>query len=630
MSTRGAAESSRSRSHINNSSTDLINDELSNELWKLCAGRLFYVPKVGEKVFYFPQGHIEQVQAYTNQVGKMEMPRYNVPSMILCEVMHVLLEVEANTDEVFAQITLVPARTDEPIWIDGNNPPGRPRFRGSFFSKTLTPSDTSTHGGFSIPKRHADECFPTLDMSMEIPAQSLVMKDLQGCRWHFRQIYRGQPRRHLLTTGWSAFVTAKKLVPGDTCIFIRGENGELRVSVRRSKSQKIISTSVISGDNMHHGVLGSAFHAISARSIFTVYCRPWTSSMPFIIPVSQYMKSLENEISVGLRFRMLFESEECVEQRFTGTVVGVEDLDHIRWPGSKWRCLKVQWDSRSDITKHPERVSPWSIELIEPAKRKQDSEVLPAEKRARPPDASLPGTSNSVKNGLWWFLDGHQPKQTGVLQGQEAKGKAVIEPILQNSVYKLGSDGTLPISESRKQVSYSMHEMFQVLNPYNGKYVNHGTTGKPSCNKLRTFRLFGIDLFEYNPVELPSLQLANSNGTPSPSSSLVHPGSLSSVSDLPPKSKSCIKVFKRGTSPGRSVDLTRMNGYNELVRELDGLFGFKGSLIDGNSGWHVTYTDNEGDVMLIGDDPWHEFVALVQRLLICPNEEPLRTASGPP
>lgn len=31
----------------------------------------------------------------------------------------------------------------------------------------------------------------------------------------------GQPRRHLLTTGWSAFVSAKKLVAGDAFIFLR-------------------------------------------------------------------------------------------------------------------------------------------------------------------------------------------------------------------------------------------------------------------------------------------------------------------------------------------------------------------------------------------------------------------------
>jgi hypothetical protein len=32
------------------------------ELWNLCAGPLVTVPRVGDKVYYFPQGHIEQVR----------------------------------------------------------------------------------------------------------------------------------------------------------------------------------------------------------------------------------------------------------------------------------------------------------------------------------------------------------------------------------------------------------------------------------------------------------------------------------------------------------------------------------------------------------------------------------------
>lgn len=36
-------------------------DALYRELWHACAGPLVTVPRVGERVFYFPQGHIEQV-----------------------------------------------------------------------------------------------------------------------------------------------------------------------------------------------------------------------------------------------------------------------------------------------------------------------------------------------------------------------------------------------------------------------------------------------------------------------------------------------------------------------------------------------------------------------------------------
>jgi hypothetical protein len=36
-------------------------DDLHSELWHACAGPLVYVPRAGEKVLYFPQGHMEQV-----------------------------------------------------------------------------------------------------------------------------------------------------------------------------------------------------------------------------------------------------------------------------------------------------------------------------------------------------------------------------------------------------------------------------------------------------------------------------------------------------------------------------------------------------------------------------------------
>ena len=36
-------------------------DYVYNELWRACAGPLVTIPSVGEKVFYFPQGHMEQV-----------------------------------------------------------------------------------------------------------------------------------------------------------------------------------------------------------------------------------------------------------------------------------------------------------------------------------------------------------------------------------------------------------------------------------------------------------------------------------------------------------------------------------------------------------------------------------------
>ena len=39
-------------------------DELYEQLWKACAGPHVEVPRTGQRVFYFPQGHMEQVSFF--------------------------------------------------------------------------------------------------------------------------------------------------------------------------------------------------------------------------------------------------------------------------------------------------------------------------------------------------------------------------------------------------------------------------------------------------------------------------------------------------------------------------------------------------------------------------------------
>jgi auxin response factor len=46
---------------------------------------------------------------------------------------------------------------------DGEKKPRMPHM----FCKTLTASDTSTHGGFSVPRRAAEDCFPPLVRHLE-------------------------------------------------------------------------------------------------------------------------------------------------------------------------------------------------------------------------------------------------------------------------------------------------------------------------------------------------------------------------------------------------------------------------------------------------------------------------------
>lgn len=65
------------------------------------------------------------------------------------------------------------------------------------------------------------------------------------------------------------FITSYVLIYG------RGENGELRVGVRRLMRQlSNMPSSVISSHSMHLGVLATASHALSTGTLFSVFYKP--------------------------------------------------------------------------------------------------------------------------------------------------------------------------------------------------------------------------------------------------------------------------------------------------------------------------------------------------------------------
>ncbi|KAM0908067.1 hypothetical protein ACQ4PT_015700 [Festuca glaucescens] len=251
-----------------------------------------------------------------------------------------------------------------------------------FFCKTLTVSDTSTHGGFSVPRRAAERIFPRLDFSLQPPAQELQARDLHDTIWTFRHIFRGkkstlifydsfsssspgQPKRHLLTTGWSLFISGKRLLAGDSVLFIRDTKQQLLLGIRRANRQPTnLSSSVLSSDSMHIGVLAAAAHAAANNSQFTIFYNPRASPSEFVIPFAKYQKAVYgNQLSLGMRFRMMFETEESGTRRYMGTITGVSDLDPVRWKGSQWRGIQVAWDEAAPSERRT-RVSLWDIEPV--------------------------------------------------------------------------------------------------------------------------------------------------------------------------------------------------------------------------------------------------------------------------
>ncbi|KAG6389688.1 hypothetical protein SASPL_151161 [Salvia splendens] len=549
-----------------------VKDSLYEELWRGCAGPLVDVPKAGERVYYFPQGHMEQLEASTNQELNQRIPMFNLPPKILCKVFNVQLLAEKDTDEVYAQITLMPESDQSEPRSPDSPIDETPRPAVHSFCKVLTASDTSTHGGFSVLRRHANECLPPLEMSLQIPTQELIAKDLHGNEWQFKHIFRGQPRRHLLTTGWSTFVTSKRIVAGDSFVFLRGENGDLRVGVRRHARQQIsIPSSVISSQSMHLGVLATASHAVMTQTIFVVYYKPRTSQ--FIVGLNKYLESINHDFGVGMRFKMRFEGDDSPERRFSGTIVGVEDMSP-HWNDSKWRTLKVQWDEPASI----------------PGQKGND------------------GVPTTRTDGGW-----HPPLHVHAEETEESK-----------SAWSVISNHSAP--NSRSQFNTLGTACTDVRMP----------DAQPSC------RLFGFNL------KSPSIAPSRLADIPNDSGEVHIPSALSSADSeqkssvskefkdlrqdqlqVPTKeiqsrqsnsSRSRTKVQMQGVAVGRAVDLTTLKGYDNLITELEEMFEIKGELQSRNK-WEIVFTDDEGDMMLVGDDPWPEFCNMVRRIFICSSQD---------
>ncbi|TYI08552.1 hypothetical protein ES332_A09G008800v1 [Gossypium tomentosum] len=340
---------------------------LNSELWHACAGPLVSLPP-GSRVVYFPQGHSEQVAASTNKEVDAHIPNYpSLPPQLICQLHNVTMHADVETDEVYAQMTLQPLSPQEQkdVYLLPAELGAPSKQLTNYFCKTLTASDTSTHGGFSVPRRAAEKVFPPLDYTQQPPAQELIARDLHDNEWKFRHIFRGQPKRHLLTTGWSVFVSAKRLVAGDSVLFIWNDKNQLLLGIRRAnRPQTVMPSSVLSSDSMHIGLLAAAAHAAATNSRFTIFYNPRASPSEFVIPLAKYVKAISHtRISVGMRFRMLFETEESSVRRYMGTITGISDLDPVRWPNSHWRSVKVGWDESTAGERQP-RVSLWEVEPL--------------------------------------------------------------------------------------------------------------------------------------------------------------------------------------------------------------------------------------------------------------------------
>jgi auxin response factor len=344
-----------------------------------------------------------------------------------------------------------------------------------------------------------------------------------------------------------------------------------------------------------------------------------------------------------MRFKMRFEGEEVPERRFSGTIVGVGDNQSTGWTDSEWRSLKVQWDEPSSILR-PERVSPWELEPLISTNMPPTAQPAPRNKRTRPP--VLPSPTADVPPGLGMWKTPLESTSFSYTDSQRG-GETYASP-----KFALGFNGSslLPPTASRNSNSiyWSNNQMDSPTESCLPPVVAKDSVEKRP-NTGNSYRLFGFQLVDNSNIEETSqMPATEKDDRPIPSldadqhsdPSNVNQSDVPSVSCEPEKSclrspqesqsrqtRSCTKVHMQGNAVGRAVDLTRFECYDDLLKKLETMFDIRGELRGSAKKWQVVYTDNEDDMMMVGDDPWHEFCSMVRKIFMFTPDEIKRLSS---
>ncbi|KAJ6816363.1 auxin response factor 17-like [Iris pallida] len=474
---------------------------LDPQIWRACAGTSGKIPAAGSLVYYFPHGHCEQSSTPLSPSSFVLGSQYS-----LCRVAAVVLLANPDSDEVFARIRLHPVPSSAPgreeEVIDADDPAGDDDSVASF-AKTLTPSDANNGGGFSVPRYCADSIFPELDFKADPPVQIVTMRDVHGNSWEFRHIYRGTPRRHLLTTGWSRFVNSKKLIAGDSVVFIksRSRSNEIFVGIRRTSRSCGIGVGVEfvkmgEGAESKNGFSRNAKGRVPAESImeaarlmesgrpFEVMYYPRVGLAEFVVEKEAVERAMSVFWTAGMRVKMLIETEELPRATwFQGTVssvAGTKDSSAAQ-PRSPWRMLQVTWDE-SEALQNVRTVSPWQVEFVSVSPLLQSP--FPAIKKPRTSyclDISSEGQGNTS-----------YPKSIF----ESAKMGGLAPSLFNYTTFPVGIQG-------------ARHDAVSSLSNFLPTNTQHFFSENP-----------------YGMTMLPELNLSHSDGNSSPSQDTVHQNSL--------------------------------------------------------------------------------------------------------
>ncbi|KAK6126180.1 hypothetical protein DH2020_040061 [Rehmannia glutinosa] len=544
-------------------------------------------------------------------VDLRDCPRFRAD--IPCTVSSIKFMADPERDEVFAKIRLVPVDVNT-IDFDNDRPIEANRYQDKPPISITTLAQSYDVEGFSITKYCVDMIFPKLVCSRRgRPAhQTIQAKDVHGEVWKFRHFSRGIPRRHLLTTGWDDFVKHKNLTAEDSVVFMRAENGDLCVGIRRAKRSR--------GPVKVEDVIGAASLADSGKPFEVVYW-PRAGTPEFCVRASIVGAAMRIPWSTGMRFRMVCETEDWMRiGSFMGTIISDEDFDPVSWP---------EWDDPEPL-QNMNCISPWVVQVVPDKPTTIDpppsspAQPRPKKTRLSPPqhpdvdgEVTLPAFSDnpllgSYNNPIDCLSDNAPAGMEGARHDVHPGLSLSDLPNLRNiplnlfPVDSLGFDGSSqPTAPSNPIISKpgSNENMSRISALKSKKSEND--------EKAMELALFGQPI---NTVEQISSTSRSSDTVLniSSDSSADRVGNTSDASGLDlnrndgPEHSSWqgfqteCKVFMQSEDAGRTMDLSLVGSYEELYEKLASLFGISISDVLNR----VVYRDNAGVIRQLGDEPF--------------------------
>jgi hypothetical protein len=302
-----------------------------SKIWQSCAGDAVKIPKLRSKVYYFPLGHLEHANPTPNTESLSLINSYR--PFIPCIISSVDLLADPKTDEVFTKLFLTPV-------IDGSTVEPPPEVHDDdgggnvvYLGKTLTQSDAKNGGAFSVPTECAKMIFPPLDLNAELPRQELSITDIHGAIWEFRHVYRGNPKRNMFTHNWSPFVDKKKLVGGDSLVFMKNSAGNIYVGIRRVK--KFGSAAVMQKKEL---VVMEAAKLAEKNEAFEVVYYP-TAGDNFVVDAKVVEDAMKINWNCGMRVKRSLKNDLDLDSTIElqhGSITNISA--HSNRP---WRMLQV-------------------------------------------------------------------------------------------------------------------------------------------------------------------------------------------------------------------------------------------------------------------------------------------------